>query len=113
MLHKRDRTIIVDELDRFVVDRRKTGTQGFMSIDEGLKAFLKRRDIHDPSQSHFDENVVGGAFQKELVEKPQPFLGKGRPKMARTFRWQQRNSLAQSLGIFDKIEKFNLILPDF
>ena len=47
MLRKRDRTIITDDLDRLVVDRRKTGAQGFMSIDEGLKAFLKRRDIHD------------------------------------------------------------------
>ena len=54
MLHKRDRTIIGDDLDRLAVDRRKTGVQGFMPIDEGLKAFLKRRDIHDPGQSKED-----------------------------------------------------------
>ena len=66
-----------------------------------------------PGQSHFDGNVVGWAFRKEVVEKPEPLLGKGRPKIARTFHWKQRNSLAKSLGIFYKIEKFNLILPDF
>jgi hypothetical protein len=100
MLQKRDRAIIADDLYRFVVDRRKTGTHGFMSIDERLKAFLKRRDIHDPGQSHLEGNVVNWDFGKKVVEKPEPLLCKREPKGVRTFHWEQRDSSAKSLGIF-------------
>jgi hypothetical protein len=84
-----------------------------MSIDERLKAFLKRRDIHDPGQSHLEGNVVDRDFRKKVVKKPEPFLCKRKPKGIRTFHREQRDSSAKSLGIFYPIEKFILILPDF
>jgi hypothetical protein len=113
MLQKRNRIIILNHLDRIAVDRRKTGTQGFMSIDKRLKALLKRRDIHDPGESHFNRNVVGRALRKEVVEKPEPLLCKRESKGVRTFHWDQRDSLAKSRGISQPIEKFMLVLPDF
>jgi hypothetical protein len=82
MLHKRDRTIITDDLDRLAVDRRKTGAQGFMTIDKGLETVFKSRNIELPSKPQDDGYVIGGAFRKEVVEKPEPLLGKGEPKIA-------------------------------
>jgi hypothetical protein len=72
-----------------------------MPIDERLKTFLKRRDIQKPGQSHLEGKVVGRAFRKKVVDKPEPLLCKREWQGVRSFHRAQRDSSAKPVGILE------------
>jgi hypothetical protein len=71
-----DDPVFGDRLHRDPVYRDERGAERFMSSHHMVERFLERRRIEATAQQECRRLVIGRAFRVELMQKPQPLLGK-------------------------------------
>ncbi len=68
----------------------KDGTEALMPVHHVFERSLQRGPVQLPGQTHGEGKVVGGARLFELVEEPQPVLGRGQRDPLRACHRGQR-----------------------
>ena len=70
--------------------------QGVVAPHDLIEALLQRCRLERAGEAHGGGNVVDNATRLELVEEPQPLLGKGQRQLARARprgEWRQGEAL--------------------
>jgi hypothetical protein len=61
----------------------EAGAEGFVPRNQGIEGLLQYRNVEVSPQAQDAGNVVGRVRRIELLNKPQPLLGKGEGRMLR------------------------------
>lgn len=71
-----------DALHRLPIDGGKGGAQTFLPLHHGVEAFMQRRLIQCPMQPQHSRDDIPIACAFQLIDKPNPLLGKGEWQIA-------------------------------
>ena len=67
----------MDFLNHLAIAHRKSGAKRRVTIDQRLECAPQRWDIHRGPDACGKRRVVGGAFRRALVQKPERLLAAG------------------------------------
>ncbi|MNF47331.1 hypothetical protein D3C84_285230 [compost metagenome] len=99
LLHgKVQRSLGLDHLLGLWLIADKTGTQGFVAVDQRVETALQRRQVQLTAQAQGGRHVVGGAGGCQLPEEPLTFLGVGQRQRLLT---GQHGNRRRATALFD------------
>lgn len=67
----------MNDLLGLTIDRDQCRSQNFMAATNGIQALGQGGKVQDSRKPNGTGEIVGRTFRFELLQKPQPLLGKG------------------------------------